>query len=425
MTPSLSWSLLEQLAEHGEELYLVDLAAVRRSFVEWRAALQAVYPKSEVAYSYKTNYTPAICRLVDELGGCAEVASSMELDLVERLRVAGPRVIFNGPYKQLADVERALCAGAMVFLDGLHEVDFVEAVAARDRRRMLRVGLRCHVEFEGSSPSRFGFDVGSPAFAEAVSRLTRLAGCSAVNLHAHYIPNGRRPAGFAAVCARLVEASALVPESHRPAMLDVGGGYYSRMPNSLLLPGEEPVPSPSEYAEAIGGVMRTAFPDRPRPTLVLEPGMALVADAMVVATRVVATKSLLDRRVAVVASTCYTVRPTFARRPMAIDVYPRPERSPETSDSMDIVGYTCMEDDCLVRGFNHPVAAGDWIVFRHAGAYTNVLRPAFIAPSPAIIALDDATGRAVVVKRRETFDDAFATYFMELPRAVDSPLVSR
>jgi len=182
MTRFLSWSLLEQLAEHGEELYLLDLAAVRRSFVEWRTALRAAYPESAVAYSYKTNYTPAICHLVDELGGCAEVTSSMELDLVERLGVAGARVLFNGPYKQLADIERALCAGALVFLDGLHEVDFVEAVAARDPQRTLRVGLRCHVELEGSSPSRFGFDVGSRAFAEAVSRLTRVAGCTAVNL---------------------------------------------------------------------------------------------------------------------------------------------------------------------------------------------------------------------------------------------------
>ena len=41
------------------------------------------YSNYQIAYSYKTNYTPYICKLVKELGGYAEVVSKMEYDLAK------------------------------------------------------------------------------------------------------------------------------------------------------------------------------------------------------------------------------------------------------------------------------------------------------------------------------------------------------
>ena len=65
--------------KYGEAFYLLDSTRFRKNYAELKAAFNDVYPNWNIAYSYKTNYTPKLCRIVNELGGYAEVVSEMEL----------------------------------------------------------------------------------------------------------------------------------------------------------------------------------------------------------------------------------------------------------------------------------------------------------------------------------------------------------
>ena len=65
--------------EYGEAFYLLDSEQFHENFKELRDLFRKVYPNFNIAYSYKTNYTPKFCRLVYEMGGYAEVVSEMEL----------------------------------------------------------------------------------------------------------------------------------------------------------------------------------------------------------------------------------------------------------------------------------------------------------------------------------------------------------
>jgi diaminopimelate decarboxylase len=61
----------------------------------------------------------------------------------------------------------------------------------------------------------------------------------------------------------------------------------------------------------------------------------------------------------------------------------------------------------------------DYIVFHNVGAYTIVLKPPFIAPAAPILAVSAAgKGKFEVVRRRETFDDVFATYAFDTAPAL-------
>ena len=62
--------------EVGEAFYILDTEQFERNFKELKAAFCAIYPHFNIAYSYKTNYTPKLCRLVNELGGFAEAQTS-------------------------------------------------------------------------------------------------------------------------------------------------------------------------------------------------------------------------------------------------------------------------------------------------------------------------------------------------------------
>ena len=151
--------------------------AFRTNYEEFLDAFRAIYPRSQIAYSYKTNYIPRLCWEVDRLGGYAEVVSAMEYDLALRVGVDPARIIFNGPYKSEDDLERALLAGSVVNLDADYEVALVEAIARRHPRATLTVGLRCNFALEDTHSSRFGFDVeddGLCTILQAVERHRQL-----------------------------------------------------------------------------------------------------------------------------------------------------------------------------------------------------------------------------------------------------------
>jgi diaminopimelate decarboxylase len=76
---------------------------------------------------------------------------------------------------------------------------------------------------------------------------------------------------------------------------------------------------------------------------------------------------------------------------------------------VDVVGYTCMEHDCLYRGYEGALRPGDFVVFDNVGAYTVVMQPPFIRPAPAILAWDGADSFAVA-RRAERFDDLFGAF---------------
>lgn len=69
-----------------------------------------------------------------------------------------------------------------------------------------------------------------------------------------------------------------------------------------------------------------------------------------------------------------------------------------------------MENDCLYNEYKGKLSADDYVVFDNVGAYTIVLKPPFILPSPAIIAYDQKSGVVEVIKRRENFSDIFSNF---------------
>ena len=85
--------------QYGETYYILDTEQFRKNFLELRGEFQKIYKKSNIAYSYKTNYTPRLCSIVNELGGYAEVVSDMECEIAKRIGVKPDHIAFNGPYK--------------------------------------------------------------------------------------------------------------------------------------------------------------------------------------------------------------------------------------------------------------------------------------------------------------------------------------
>ena len=89
----------ELVAKYGSPLYVFQKEEFVKNYLHFEKCFKNLYPKYQLAYSYKTNYTPVICEIVKQLGGYAEVVSDMEYNVAKRLGYDNEKIIYNGPYK--------------------------------------------------------------------------------------------------------------------------------------------------------------------------------------------------------------------------------------------------------------------------------------------------------------------------------------
>jgi len=407
----LTRAMLDELCrQYGDGFYIVDLDRFSENFHHLLRALRAHYPDSDLAYSYKTNYLPRLCRLVDQWGGLAEVVSRMEFDLARKLGVDGQRIVFNGPLKTDDDLQAARQCGALVNLDGLAQVERACELAERDPSGKWKVGVRVTFALPRAETSRFGFDADGQELGEAIFRLRRCPGMKVACLHCHFLTDARSEQDYRSIAQRMAGlADEHFPDAP-PEVLNLGGGFFSPMPEELAAQFGVPIASFDQYALAVAQPLIARWPRPPRPRLVLEPGMCVVADAASFVTRVTDIRRRGPLRLAQVSGSIYDVKPSLSPRNLPIEVVTADESSqPPQASAADLVGYTCMEHDVLYRGWEGPLAVGDFVVFHNVGAYTNVLRGPFIRPAPAMLGMT-AAGDVELLRRAETIEDVFATY---------------
>jgi diaminopimelate decarboxylase len=409
----LNWQQLNDLErEHGDSFYLVDIDKFRSNYQEFLNSFQQVYPNVKIGYSYKTNYLPKLCKLAYSWGAYAEVVSQMEYDLAVKLGVSNHRIIFNGPLKRDRDLSNALLQGSLVNLDSLREVSILKEVAANYPDKAFTVGLRCNFDINTDRISRFGFDVSNGDLEDAFSTIQGLPNCSVAGLHCHFSTSHRSVESYALRAQKLLELVKLFFPEQPPKFVNVGGGFFGKMPPELSRQFDNEIPSYQAYAKAIAPQVAAQFTQDNFPELIIEPGVALVADIMKFTAKVVGIKTVRSRQIALLAGSIHNTKPTGSDKIPKIEVYKcdNDTSSDRISGTIDLVGYTCMEHDCLYQGYQGDIAVGDYVVFDNMGAYTIVFKPPFISPNPAIVSYDSMTNQYELCRRAETMDDVFTSY---------------
>jgi diaminopimelate decarboxylase len=372
----------ELMAEHGSPLWLVDLDRVRTRLREFRAAWERAWPEVEVAYSYKTNRLPAILRALAAEGAGHEVVCEAEYALArDAIGAAGADIIVNGPVKPDALLERAALDGALVIADSVDELE-----------RAARAGVE-----------RVGLRVATAAVPDAIAR-ARALGLAVEALSAHLVSTGfdRPLADAPRLGAAITVQWPPAPDGHAAAAVRLGSLAHDLDVAAVDLGGGFPAaPAVAAHATAVADALRAGgFAGR----LILEPGRALVTDAVALAFSVVAVKELDDGTRCVVADAGTNLLPGTLWSWPAIEAVDGEGRA--TSPAL-VSGPLCLNVDVL-----HPAAAlpevrpGDALIARAAGAYQQAQSTRFGDLRPAVLALDD--GRWRVCQRRETLDDLLA-----------------
>lgn len=402
------YSFYSKIAEEvGDPFYLFDRQRFQENIDSFRGAFQRYYSDVTLAHSYKTNYTPTICRIAKRQGLYAEVVSGLEYSMALRAGYSPECIIFNGPIKTRDDLCDALLKGSMVNVDHLAEVSEVCKIAKAYRGTPISLGVRCNADYGAPVRSRFGMSEDGGELAEAFSRLTREPNINVAGIHIHTsairTPESyRRRANFA------IDIVNSYFEKSQPKYINLGGGFPGIMPQEILRQLGMEQTDFNHYAEAICDPLASAFSSLPSPPkLILEPGLALFANIFRLCTSVLAIKKINNRFLAVLSGGIHTVKPTGHGLNMPLTHLSK-VRGNGVEHRWDLSGYTCMEHDILYEGFSGCVEVGDKFLFDQVGAYTTVFKPPFILPAPPIVECID--GKIHLLRRRESVDQMLAMY---------------
>ena len=396
---------LEKLTEiYGDAFYILDTEQFRKNFSELKNAFSKIYDNFNIAYSYKTNYTPKLCKIINELGGYAEVVSDMEMEIALRVGVKPEKIIWNGPYKNYKKVEELLLTGGTVNLDSVYEIDKIKDISKRNPEHTLNIGLRVNFDIGDGVISRFGFDIESEDFKKALRLVKETPNINLIGVQCHFAtrsldtwkPRAER-------MLKLLDGLNL-----NPSHIDLGGGLFGKMDESLKKQFDTEIPAYDDYASAVALLFAEHYKNKAdKPLLLIEPGSALVGDCMQFASRVVNIKDVRGKAIATLLGSIYNINPTLNKKNPPIKVYAMGAKQTNYTD-LDFGGFTCIESDYLYRHFNGKLAQGDIVVFGNVGSYSVVLKPPFILPNFPIIELRG--NGAELIKRGEVFDDLFHTF---------------
>lgn len=388
--------------EYGDAFYLLDSEQYRNNFLELRDTFRKIYPNFNIAYSYKTNYTPKFCKIVNELGGYAEVVSEMELEIALRVGVKPNRIIWNGPIKNPKKLEEFLVAGGTGNIDSVEELEVVKNIAERHPDKKLNLGIRCNYKVNDGVVSRFGFDVDSEGFKKVLAFVTSTPNVHFINFQCHF---AKRQIEYWPARAKgmveLIDRLGIIPER-----IDIGGGLFGKMADSLKAQFTNEIPDYQAYAEAAARVFAEYFADKDvKPELLIEPGSAVVGDCMKFVGTVKTIKNVRGKWFATILGSQKNISMTGINPPMEVIAMGGEQKEYE---NLDMVGFTCIEGDVLYHNYNGKLAHEDAIVISNCGSYSLVMKPPFILPNFPV--LDICGAKTEVIKRGEVFDDLFHTF---------------
>lgn len=386
----------------GTPAYIYSAATLRRHYGLFEQALSWA-DNALICFAVKALSNIAVLKLLGDMGAGMDVVSIGEYHRARKAGVPGERIIFSGVGKTRAEMHEALAGGIHQFniesepeLRALSEIASAMGKPAPISVRVNPdVDAKTHAKIStGKSENKFGIPI---AHAREVYALAaRLPGIEVKGVAMHIGSQLTDLAPYRAAYARMAElVVALRADGHQISRLDMGGG--------LGIPYEreaEAPPLPIEW----GAVIREAV-GHLGCEIEVEPGRNIAGNAGVLLSEVIWVKEGEGRDFLIVdAAMNDLIRPAMydALHELVPVIQPAPDTA---TKSHDIVGPVCETGDTFARDVAlAPLAAGDLVAFRSAGAYGAVMASEYNT-RPLVPELLVDGGRYAVIRPRPSVQE--------------------
>lgn len=393
------------IEDFGSPLYVVSEATLRKKYRDLKRAFDSLYPNAQISYSFKTNYLSAICATFKDEGAFAEVVSFFEYEIAQRLNYSGEQIIFNGPDKSKEHLEVAVDSGSIINVDSLEEIALLEEIA-KEKDKIIEIGIRLNMELNYPPWSRFGFNYENGQAYEAVKRAEINGLLKVVGLMTHAGTYVDDVTIYQKMAIKYIEFYQAIHEKLGVTLknIDIGGGFATiNTLHQSWLPGTQTCPSFDEYAKAVCPILLAGFAriGVTPPRLFMEPGRALVDEAMHLIATVISIKRLTtgEKGLVVDAGVNLLSSNQWYRYEFAVA-----QECGTIVENTNVFGNLCMNIDVLRSAVPLPALhRGDRIVVKNIGAYNFSQSLQFIQFRPAIVMVR-LNGDIDLIRKRENTD---------------------
>lgn len=393
---------LSEIAEAvGTPFYCYSTATLTRHFRLFDEALAGM--DHLVCYAMKAASNQAILKTLAALGAGMDVVSGGEYARAKAAGVPGERIVFSGVGKTREEMRMTLAGGIRQFnVESEPEMAVLSAVA-------LELGLRAPITIRvnpdvdakthakiatGKSENKFGIPIARAR--EVYAQAAALPGLEVIGIDVHIGSQLTELAPFRLAYEKVAELTQVLrADGHDIRRLDLGGGLgipYTR--------SNEAPPLPTEYGALIREVLGHLDCE-----IEIEPGRLIAGNAGILVSQVIYVKSGEGRDFLILdAAMNDLIRP--AMYDAHHDIVPLVEAAPGVEQQpYDVVGPVCESGDTFAKGrMLPPLAEGDLVAFRSAGAYGAVMSSEYntrpLVPEVLVHGRDFA-----VIRHRPTFDE--------------------
>ncbi|RBO53567.1 diaminopimelate decarboxylase [Rhodovulum sp. BSW8] len=394
-------SLADIAATVGTPFYCYSVATLTRHFRLFDEALAGT--DHLVCYAMKANSNMAVLKLMGDLGAGIDVVSGGEYRKARAAGVPGERIVFSGVGKTREEMRLALEGGIRQFnVESEPEMAALDEVA-RSMGRVAPIAVRVNPDVDakthekiatGKSENKFGIPIARAK--DVYARAAAMPGLRVLGIDVHIGSQLTQLEPFEQAYGKVAELTKVLrAEGHDIRRLDLGGGLGIPYERSNAAP-----PLPVEYGAMVKRVLGDLEVE-----IEIEPGRLIAGNAGVLVSRVIYVKEGEGRTFLILdAAMNDLVRPSMYGA--YHDIVPLREPAAGTDYAPhDVVGPVCETGDTFAKARDlPPMAEGDLVAFRSAGAYGAVMASEYNTRPlvPEVLVSGD---HFAVIRQRPSFDE--------------------
>ncbi|GAA6195844.1 diaminopimelate decarboxylase [Pseudophaeobacter sp.] len=391
----------EIAAAVGTPFYVYSTATLQRHFRLFDEALAGM--DHLVCYAMKAASNQAILKTLAQAGAGMDVVSQGEYLRAKAAGVPGDKIVFSGVGKTAEEIRCALSGGIRQFnVESEPEMAVINAVAL-ELGQVAPITIRVNPDVDakthakiatGKSENKFGIPISRAR--EVYAHAATLPGLKVIGIDCHIGSQLTDLEPFRKAYEKIADLTeSLRGDGHDIRRLDLGGGLgipYTR--------SNEAPPLPVEYGQLIKDTLGHLGCE-----IEIEPGRLIAGNAGLMVSKVIYVKSGEDREFLIVDGAMNDlIRPAMYEAHHDIVAVHEPAPGIENRP-YDIVGPVCETGDTFAKQRDMPpLAAGDLIAFRSAGAYGAVMASEYNSRPliPEVLVHGD---QFAVIRRRPDFDE--------------------
>ena len=408
---------LDLVKKYKTPLYVFDEELIRNKCREYIKSFKVKENGNKVAYAGKAFLTKYMCKIVCEEGLCLDVVSGGELYTAYKAGMPMENILFHGNNKTVDEVKLGIELGVGRFVvDNFYELDLIEKFCLENNKTQkiyFRVtpGIDAHTHKyirTGQIDSKFGFALINGDFYKAVEKVKQYKNIELVGIHAHIGSQIFEIKPFLDEVEIMLKLLKEVNENNDDINLtevDLGGGigvYYTE---------EDKPKTKSEFCEAIINKADEVCEELniKRPTLLIEPGRSLVANAGSTIYTVGSIKEIKNVRtyVSVDGGMTDNIRPSLYQADYECGIVNKINKTGH-NHKVTIAGKCCESGDILISDTEiGDINSGDILITTTTGAYGYSMASNYnkIPKNPVVFVQN---GEDKLACKRQSYEDLLA-----------------